>query len=97
MHLKKLYFRLEKEERKKIKEEFFKTEFGKSYKYRLNRLFTTGLLAFIFSIILITFNQNKWDIVTAIILIIAGVIFTFFSIKLRYDKLNNYLINKKNK
>lgn len=93
--LKKKYYTLNKEEKNKIKEEFYQTEFGKSIKKRLDRLTLTGILCLIFSILLFIFNSNKWDIVTGIILVVASFIFIVGAYKIRIDKINTYLVKKK--
>lgn len=91
------YYYLKKEEKQKLKEDFYKTEFGKNIKNRLNRLFITGILALIFSIYLFISYQTKWDIVTAIILVIAAFTFIWGSFKVRIDKLNNFLVKQNKK
>ena len=93
--LKLKYYSLNKEEKNKLKAEFYNTEFGKSIKSRLNRLLITGILGIIFSIILFIFPSNKWDLITGIILIIASLFFIISSFKVRIRKLNDYLVSKK--
>ena len=93
--LKKKYFSLNKDERKKLKIEFYQTDFGKSINTRLNRLFIIGVLCFLFSVILFIWPSNKWDIVTGFILVISSILFVGGSFNIRIDKLNNYLIKKK--
>jgi len=89
------YYSLTKEEKLKLKDEFYQTEFGKNIKYRLNRLLITGIFSFIFSILLFIIHTTIWDITTGIILLIASLIFIIGSHKLRINKLNNFLISKK--
>lgn len=89
------YYSLNKEEKIKLKEDFYKTEFGKSIKIRLNRLFTFGICGIIFSILLFVFNTTKWDIVTGVILLIASILFIYESFNLRIKKINDYLVKKK--
>ena len=91
------YYSLTKEEQIKLKNNFYKTEFGKSIKNRLNRLFLTGILSLLFSIYLFINPSNKWDIVTGVILFIASIIFIIGSFKVRIRKLNDYLVKQKNK
>lgn len=89
------YYSLNKNEKISLKNEFYNTEFGKSINYRLNRLLIIGILGLIFSIYLFISYNNKWDIVSAIILVIASLLFIIGSLRLRIKKLNNYLVTKK--
>ena len=94
--MKKLkYYTLNNEEKYKIKDEFYKTEFGQNIRARLNRLCLTGIFCIIFAIILFIFHTTKWDIVTGVILIIASILFIGGSIKVRINKINDYLVKKK--
>lgn len=89
------YYSLNKEEKEKLKKNFYNTEFGKSIKNRLDRLFIIGILGSIFSIYLFITYTNTWDIVSGIILIIASIFFLIGSFKVRIKKLNEYLVKKK--
>lgn len=89
------YYSLTNEEKIKLKEDFYQTEFGKQINNRLKRLLLTGIFAILFSIYLFIDNNTIWDIVTGTITIIAGIIFIFGSYKIRIKKLNNYLVKKK--
>ena len=89
------YYSLTKEEKYKLKTDFYNTEYGNSLKTRLNRLLLTGILGILFSIYLLIWPSNKWDIVTSIILIIASIIFIIGSYKVRINKINTYLTTKK--
>lgn len=95
--LKLKYYSLNKEEKYLLKEDFYKTEFGNSVKKRLDRLFITGFFGTLFSILLFIFHTTKWDIVTGIILLIASLIFIIGSHKVRINKINTYLTQKKKK
>jgi len=95
--LKLKYYSLNKEEKYLLKDEFYKTEFGTSIKKRLDRLFVVGILGIILSILLFIFHTTKWDVVTGIILIIASLIFIIGSHKVRINKINKYLTQKKKK
>ncbi len=89
------YYSLTKDEKKKLKEDFYKTEFGESIKMRLNRLFIIGILGILFSIYLFITSENKWNTIYAIILVMASLIFIGGSFSVRIQKLNDYLIKKK--
>ena len=89
------YYSLNKEEKKKLKEDFYNTEFGKSIKLRLNRLFITGILGILFSVYLFITSENKWNTIYAIILVLASLIFIWGSFSVRAKKLNEYLVKKK--
>jgi len=89
------YYSLTKEEKDKLKLDFYNTEFGKSIKKRLNRLFLIGILGTLFSIYLLINPTNKWDIISGIILILASITFIIASFKIRINKLNTFLTKKK--
>ena len=93
--LKLKYYTLSKEDKYKIKDEFYKTEFGANIKKRLDRLFLTGIFCIIFAILLFIIHTTKWDVVTGIILLLASFIFIMGSYKVRIDKVNSYLVKKK--
>lgn len=95
--LKLKYYSLTKEEKKKLKEEFYMTEFGQVINSRLNRLLYTGIMGLIFSLYLLLFNSNKVDTIIGIVLVIASVTFIIGSFKIRTQKINNYLVSKKKK
>ena len=89
------YYSLNKEEKIKLKSDFYNTEFGLNIKKRLNRLLFTGIIGTLFSIYLFINPSNKWDIVSGIILLSASILFIISSFKVRIRKLNNYLVKKK--
>lgn len=89
------YYSLTKEEKQKLKNDFYDTEFGKEVKTRLDRLFIIGIISLIFSIYLYITSENIWNIVYSTILLLAALLFIYNSFKLRIKKLNNYLVKKK--
>ncbi|MBQ7030896.1 MAG: hypothetical protein IJN13_00805 [Bacilli bacterium] len=89
------YYSLNKDEKKELKNNFYNTEFGKSIKNRLDRLFLIGIIGILFSIYLFINPSNKWDIVTGVILVVASIIFLVGSFKVRIRKLNDYLVKQK--
>lgn len=91
------YYSLTKEEKQKLKEKFYNTEFGNSIKLRLNRLIMTGVIGVLFSIYLFVTANNKWNIVYATILLLASIFFIISSHKVRIKKLNDYLVKTKKK
>lgn len=93
--LKLKYYSLNKEEKNKIKNKFYNTEYGNNIKKRLDRVFIIGILGIIFSLYLLILPNNKWDIIEGIILIIASFIFIFGSHKVRINKINTFLTQKK--
>lgn len=95
--LKLKYYSLTKDEKKQLKEKFYKTESGQKISKRLNRLFLTGIISFIYSIILFIINKNIFDITTGIILLIASFIFILSSIFIKINKLNDFLVKQKKK
>lgn len=91
------YYSLSKEEKKKLKYEFYETDFGKSINTRLTRLLITGIIGFIFSIYLFLSYTTIWDMIIAISLCSASIIFIISSFIIRISKINTYLVNKKKK
>jgi len=89
------YYSLNKDEKKELKNNFYNTEFGKSIKNRLDRLFLIGIIGILFSVYLFINPSNKWDIVTGVILVVASIIFLVGSFKVRIRKLNDYLVKQK--
>ena len=88
-------YSLSKEERNKLKEEFYNTDIGKDLKLRLTRLLIIGILGILFSIYMFISNTSIFDIIIGIILLIASIIFIIASFRLRITKLNDYLVKKK--
>ena len=88
-------YSLSKDERNKLKEEFYKSDRGKDLKLRLTRLLIIGIMGIIFSIFLFISNTSIFDIITGVILIIASLVFIIASFRLRITKLNDYLVKKK--
>lgn len=90
-------YSLSKDERKKLKEEFYQTDIGKDLKLRLTRLLIIGILGILFSIYMFISNTSIFDIITGIILLIASLVFIIASFRLRITKLNDYLVKNKKK
>ena len=95
--MKNKYQRMNKEQRKNIKDKYFNTEDGKSMYNRLMRLIITGVIGIFFSIYLIYSNyttdgNNIWQYIMAGILIIASIIFILGSIKIRLKVLNKFAL-----
>ena len=91
------YYSLTKEEKQDLKEKFYQTDFGSSMRARLNRLFIIGIMAFMFSIFIFVTNNNIWEIVMGVMLLIASFIFIIGSFKIRVKKLNDYLVKNAKK
>ena len=91
------YYSLTKEEKENLKQEFYKTEFGKEIKVRLDRLFIIGIIGILFRIYLYITSINIWNIVYSTILLIASILFIIMSFKVRINKINNFLVKKKKK
>lgn len=91
MAKRKIYKYLNKVEKKETKEKFYKTEYGKITKNRLDRLFIYGVLGFITSIyILLTENTISFYIIAFTLLFMSVIYFTA-SIFLRKKELQNFL------
>lgn len=89
------YYSLSQEEKKSLKEDFYKTDYGKMIKTRLDRVFIIGLMSFAFGILLIIIRTSIWDIFSGISLIIASFIFIIGSFKVRINKINDFLVKQK--
>ncbi len=88
------YYSLSKDEKIKLQEDFYKTEFGIKIKQLLKRLLLIGLIGLPFSIYLLLTYKNIWDLIIAISLLIASIIFIISSFTLRIKKLNRYLVTR---
>ncbi len=89
------YYSLTKEEKEKLTKEFYQTDYGKMIKKRLDRVFIIGIMSIVFGLFLIITNTSIWDILSGSSLLIAAAIFIYGSIKVRINKINDYLIKKK--
>ena len=89
------YYSLNKDEKKKLKNDFIKSEFGKNVNLRLNRVFIIGIIGLIFSIYLFFVRKIIWDLIPCISLFIFSIIFIIGSFKVRIKKLNEFLVSKK--
>ena len=97
--MKNQYQRLNKEEKKNLKKDYYNTNDGKMMNIRLFRLSLTGVIGILFSFYIITNNyihQNvDWTTwVTSIPLLIASIIFLIASIVLRFKNLNQFAIKQ---
>ena len=95
--MKNKYQRMNKEEKKNIKEKYFATEAGKSMSNRLIRLLITGLMGIFFSLYLVYSNYTNdgnsiWQYIMSAILFVASLVFIFGSIKIKIKVLNKYAI-----
>ena len=88
------YYSLTKDEKIKLQEDFYKTEFGAHIKQLLTRLLIIGIIGLPFSIYLILTYKNIWDLIIAISLLVASIIFIISSFTLRIKKLNRYLVTR---
>lgn len=88
------YWSLTKDERKKARNDFYKTEFGKNISSRLTRLLVTGILGFLFSLYLLIFHESIWDITSGFLLLIASIVFIISSIRLRIRNINDFITKK---
>ena len=88
------YYSLNKEERQVLKEEFSKSPLGKDVNIRLKRVVIIGIMLIIYSIYLLLFQNNTFEIVSGISLIIIALLFIIGSYKIKINKLNDFLIKK---
>ena len=99
--MKKLYFRIDKNERKKAKKEFFETSFGKKQNVIFKRLLIYCIILFIFGILLlleaIFIDKNIFSYLSSIIIIFFSIIFFICRYKVMVRNINNYLIEKRKK
>ena len=77
-----------------MKEEFYKTEYGKIQKGRFDRLLIYGIVGIIFGFYLLITESIIPSIITGIILLIASSFFIVSSITLRKREINNYIKKK---
>ena len=88
------YHSLSKDEKIKLQEDFYKTKYGIQIKQLLTRLLIIGIIGLPFSIYLLLTYKNIWDLIIAISLLIASIIFIISSFTLRIKKLNRYLVTR---
>lgn len=97
--IKNKYQRLNHEEKKKAREDFYKTDFGKEQKPRFDRLLMVSILLFLFSIYLLIDAIIKKDSIFAyiatFILFIFSAVFFIGRHKVIVKNVNSYLIKKK--
>ena len=97
--MKNKYQRMSKEEKKKLIEDYKKTELGKNNLFRFKRLLIIGIIGIVFAIVeclVAYFNKDDiWDYISAGILFIASIIFVVGSIRIKGKQLNNFAIKKK--
>ncbi len=97
--MKNKYQRMNKEEKQKCKEKYYKTEKGKEMKVRFIRLNIIGIVGIFFSIFLIINGYiensiNIWTWIWASILFICSMIFIIGSSILKGKVLNNFAVKK---
>lgn len=95
------YQRLNKEEKKEIKNEFFATERGVELKQRFNRILIYSFALILFGAILLTEAIIKKDSIAEYIystlLIIFGIVFIIVRYNIMRRQVNTYLVTKDNK
>ena len=89
------YYSLNKDEKTKLKEDYYKTDLGKNVKIRLNRVFIYGIMGILFSILIFLTDKTIAIRVFAGGLFVVSTIFIISSYRLRIKKLNEYLVKKK--
>lgn len=97
--IKNKYQRLNKEERKKAREDFYKTDLGRNLKVRFNRLLIVSILLTLYSayIFVDTFlnNGSLFGYSAGVLVLIFAFVFLIGRHKLIIEKTNSYLIKKK--
>ncbi len=91
MKKRKNYQDLTKQEKKELKEKFYKTEYGKIAKNRLNRLFIYGICGFIVAFFILLTEKSLGYIITSYVLLFLSAIYFVASFILRKKELNNFL------
>lgn len=93
------YLRLSKEERKKIKKEYFASPKGKALKSKLRMVNISALGLFLCSIFITiqTFinKTSYWNYIYSSCLVIIAIAFLVISYNLRLKRINNYVIEKR--
>jgi len=95
--MKNKYQRMNKEEKKNIKNKYYATTEGKAMHNRLIRLLIIGFMGILFGIYLIYSNytqdgNNIWQYILAGMLMVASLVFIIGSIKIKGKVLNKYAI-----
>lgn len=90
------YRRMTKEEKKKIRINYYKTSNGIEMKKRLQRIFICGILLIMYSFIeiyeYIFINTHTYILLSIILFFISGIIFLVGFIRIRLKVLNQYAI-----
>lgn len=93
------YQRLTKEEKKKAREEFYETEYGKSLKQRFNRIIIYSIVLILFGIYLLIEACIKKDsyaeYIYSSIIIIFGISFMISKFRIEMVKVNDYITKPK--
>lgn len=97
--LKNKYQRLSRDEKKKAREDFYKTNDGKALHYRFTRLLIVSVLLILYGLFLIIETLVKhgsiFGIVSGILLFVFALVFLIGRHKLIVDRVNKYLLKKK--
>ena len=97
----KKYNDLSKEEKKKIKKDFWKTKKGKEMLPILNRLFIEGLICLISAVVILVcsfiFDLEWWYYFALGSLSIGGVLFLVAQFNIRQKEFNKFINMKKSK
>ena len=88
------YYGLNKEERKELNKEYYKTDTGERVNKRLNRLLFTGIIGILFSILIFLSRNYIWELIISITLFVASAVFIIGGFRLRIRVLNEYLVKK---
>lgn len=87
------YQRMNKEEKKKVADNYYNTKKGKELHIRLKRIFLVSIFCFSYSIYLLidayNNNGNIWAYSYAILILISGLVFLIY-----YYKIKNKVLNK---
>lgn len=97
--MKNKYQRLNKEEKKKISDEYFSTKIGKYVKRKLTSAFICGIFCIIISIFLFIYSYKDGlkfiDYFYNISTFVFGIIFIIAPFIIKNKKLNEYVIKHK--
>ena len=100
--LKNKYQRMSKDEKKELKEKYYKTMEGTRIKYRLFNSKLYASLLFIWAIIntIIMITKKDYSFINITLIIFSSsfaVLFTIFAHKIESEKLNSYAIEEEKK
>lgn len=92
-----MYSKLDKDLKKKAKQNFMASNTGKNTKNRFIRIYISIILLLLYSLYLLIFSDTTWiEYYLGIISFVSAIIIFLFSIKVKRNLINEFLNTDKN-